>query len=542
MLFRSVGGAGSGKTANGIDPMVLSAIAQGHSVALLDVKFGAGGQAEIIVPYALAQGYEVRILAPGQECSQTFNLADRIQDETDVSGARELIQVIVDNMGDGDAKKDAFFDPAGIAVLSGAFLLAISIAIKEGNPDLANILMVNQILSISNLSKRLIANREEIDPWVYSAFSVLTGSSSSEGKNSGEAGILATAIKNLTPLIQPRFLPAFCGKSSFPCFDRHEPLKVDGKQLIVFGIDQYNEASTVPLVATAMQQIISYNLRPGRETPLVISLDEFSTLNLKDVLKWLNKQRSNGCSLIIGVQYLGQLTARYGKDWAEGFLASCATKMWFNPGVDETAQYLSKSLGEEELQLESKSKSINGGQNSSSSRTIGEQIYKKPLLEAHVYRQFPQGMCVIESPGVGTNKAAGVPYQHHFVFSKAASIRQRDESAVCFARVQAQIVRNQQELLTTDYSLKLSEYTKIVERRLPDPTENNKNGEQVEPLYIMGNKLIEYFTLSGISTDKFSIETSKKYYIPLQLIDRGALRTIAIDDIPTILEYADYNQ
>jgi hypothetical protein len=36
-------GAGSGKTANAIDPAILSALRQGFSLALYDFKFGTGG-------------------------------------------------------------------------------------------------------------------------------------------------------------------------------------------------------------------------------------------------------------------------------------------------------------------------------------------------------------------------------------------------------------------------------------------------------------------------------------------------------------------
>jgi type IV secretion system protein VirD4 len=539
-----VGGAGSGKTANAIDPAILSALRQGFSLALYDYKFGVGGQSELIVPYALSQGYQVRILAPGFDISQTCNLLDRLKNDQDLAGARELVEVISENTGESDTKKDNFFDPAGNAVLSGAFLMAKWVATKTENPDLANILMVNQILSLPSLSQRLIAAREQIEPWVYSAFSVLTGSSSAEGKNVTEAGILANAVKTLAPLVLPNFLPAFCGTSTFPHFDAQDPLKVDGKQLIVFGVNKDNRASTIPLVATAMQQIISHNLKPGREQPLVIALDEFPTLSLKIVLNWLNEERFNGASIIVGVQYLGQIIARYGKDWSDGFLASCATKIWFNPGEDNTAQYLSKSLGEQELALASQSSTVNYGKNGEGSRSTNDQLHKKPLMEAHAIRQLPQGACIIESPGVGDERVAGVPFQHHFSYSERESKAFRDKSAREFAQVRELMVAGQQGLINTDYSQKLAEYNAILDKLLP-LVESGQDSNSKEPLHLKGSQICEHFSGEGHDLSKFKIEATKKYQIPPELI-KGGKFSIEIEHLPRLLAFNhdpdDYGQ
>jgi type IV secretion system protein VirD4 len=529
-----IGGAGSGKTANAIDPAILSAIRQGFAVALYDYKFGTGGQSELIIPYAISQGYQVRILAPGFDISQTCNLLERLKDDKDLAGARELVEVISENTGESgdDTKKDDFFGPAGDAVLSGAFLMAKWVATKKQDPDLANILMVNQILSLPNLSLRLIAARDNIEPWVYSAFSVLTGSSSKEGKNVTEAGILANAVKTLAPIVLPNFLPALCGKSNFPHFDPTDPLKVDGKQLVVFGVNKDNRTSTIPLVATAMQQIISYNLKPGRQQPLVIALDEFPTLSLKTVLNWLNEERFNGASIIVGVQYLGQIIARYGKDWSDGFLASCATKIWFNPGEDSTAQYLSKSLGEQELAIENLSKTYNYGKNTGNSRSSNDQLHKKPLIEAHAIRQLPQGACIIESPGVGDKQVAGVPFRHHFSFSERESSAFRASSAAEFAQIHQLIVASQQDVVGTDYSQKLAEYNAILDELLPLPESESKTTEP----YVFGKELCESFDKSGYDCSYLDIEPRKKYLIPPELVD-GNTYSIRVNDLPRLMEY-----
>jgi type IV secretion system protein VirD4 len=423
-----VGGPGSGKTANFIEPAAISAILQHATVVLFDYKFQNQGLAESLIPVAIDQGYQVRVLAPGSILSGTFNVGDLIKNSADLAGAREVVSCIVRNTTSKDAKTDGFFDAGGSSILEGAFLMARWIAEIHQDPSLCNILMVSQILSLPNLSRRLMLNRSRMPSWCFSAFSILTASGGEE-KNDTEAGLLATAAKFLSPMIVPNFLSSFCGASTFPRFEDNEPLKADGKQMLVFGVNQMNEQSTLPLIATALEQIVNYNVKYKRSKPLVVVLDEFPTLNMPVVLDWLNRYRSSGCSLIIGIQYLGQLEARYGKALAEGFLAGTSTKLWFNPGNPETAKVMSDILGKQEVELPNISKSRSFGKGGGGSRSESTHLHQIALLEPHEPLQFPQGTCVVQCPAVGNKEAVSLPFKHSFRFSGKLNDRFKAESA-----------------------------------------------------------------------------------------------------------------
>jgi type IV secretion system protein VirD4 len=532
------GGTGCGKTDNIINPCLHSAIAQGMSIALFDGK-GRGGQSETLIPLALRHGYEVRVLAPGDRISNTFNTFDSIKDERDVAGARERVAVLIDNTSEKDAKKDSFFDPAGSSVLSGAFLLAKWVAKVEGDPLLANILMVNQILKLSNLSKRLIAGRDTIDPWIYSEFGILTATGKKDGQNSPEGSILATAIKMLAPLVIPNYLSTFCGKTTFPGFDPQDPLKVDGKQMVVFMLDPDNVASTVPLIAMAIHQVVSYNLRAGREEPMVISFDEFHLLNLPIVLKWLAVDRYNGSSIIIGTQYLSQLDAIYGKDRARGFLTNCNTKAWFNPGDPDTERALSQAFGDEELELKSNSKSYNFGKNSSNSRSENEQLHKKPLIEAHVIGQFPKGKCIIQSPGTGNKDNVSIPFVHQFSYDSKQSKAFKDRSIEDYNAVREFIINERDRSSQIDFSQELLRYTQILERLLPLSNEAVKEDSisNFDPLHVVGSDLINCFQASGFDITEYEIEEEKKYPIPADLMVKDELKPLTYTDLGRLLDY-----
>lgn len=476
-----IGGAGWGKTLNFIEPAAISAILEACSIVLFDYKFDNNGLAESLMPIAIDYGYQVRTLAPGSVLLGTFNIFDLVKNSADLAGVREVIACLVRNNTSKDAKTDGFFDPGGKTILEGAFLMARWIAEYLNVPSYANILMASQILSLPNLSKRLELHRDKIPPWCYSAFSILTSSSGEGEKNNTEGGLLATAAKFLSPMILPNFLDNFCGTSTFPRFDESEPLKVDGKQMIVFGVNQANEQSTLPLIATALEQIVSYNLKYHRDRPLVIILDEFDTLNMPVVLDWLNRYRSSGCSLIIGIQYLGQLE-KYGKARAEGFLASCATKIWCNPGNPDTAKVLSDLLGKQEIELPTVSKSTNSGKGSGTSRTTGTQLHQVSLLEPHEPMNFPKGTCVIQAPAIGNNDEVGLPYKHSFKFNKKLNGKFRADCQRKY-RVLCDVAKRCKPEQQQDYAQLMREYYEILNDILPLNSQEKITEDMAESSY-----------------------------------------------------------
>jgi type IV secretion system protein VirD4 len=475
-----VGGAGWGKTLNFIEPAAISAIMEECSIVLFDYKFNNNGLAESLMPIAIDWGYQVRTLAPGSMLSGTFNIFDLVKNSADLAGVREVIGCLVRNNTSKDAKTDGFFDPGGKTILEGTFLMAKWIAEYLNVPSYANILMASQILSLPNLSKRLELHRDKIPPWCYSAFSILTSSSGEGEKNNTEGGLLATAAKFLSPMILPNFLDNFCGTSTFPRFDEAEPLKVDGKQMIVFGVNQASEQSTLQLIATAMEQIISYNLKYQRDRPLVVILDEFDALNMPVVLDWLNRYRSSGCSLIIGIQYLGQLE-KYGKARAEGFLASCATKIWCNPGNPDTAKVLSELLGKQEVELQTISKSTNSGKGSGTSRTTGTQLHQVSLLEQQEAMNFPKGTCVIQSPAIGNKDEVALPYKHRFKFNKKFNAKFRAECKQKY-RVLCDVAKRSKPAQQQDYAQLMREYYQILNDILPLGSQEEVTQDMAEPM------------------------------------------------------------
>jgi|GEM_PF-297393 len=142
------GAPGSGKTFSIIDPSLRSAVDQGHPIVLYDFKYP--DQASLLVPYALLNGYTVRIFAPGFDESDVCNPIEFLQHVLDAETARQISSTMNKNFNLGDNKGDKFFDSAADQLMEATFMLVR--AFRE-----ADILSVQALLSLPELVPRLKA-------------------------------------------------------------------------------------------------------------------------------------------------------------------------------------------------------------------------------------------------------------------------------------------------------------------------------------------------------------------------------------------------
>lgn len=149
------------------------------------------------------------------------------------------------------------------------------------------------------------------------------------------------------------------------------------------------------------------NLSTKRDTPLIVSLDEFPSIRLDRSPQWLNEYRSNGGCFILGIQSLEQLYDQYGDKMGAAIISACSTHVLFNPGNIDTAKKYSDRYGETEIQLKSRSTSQNMGQRTTS---WNESLQKIPILSVDEIMRFPQGRCVITSPGYKSGAEGFIPY------------------------------------------------------------------------------------------------------------------------------------
>ena len=107
------------------------------------------------------------------------------------------------------------------------------------------------------------------------------------------------------------------------------------------------------LIATWMELAIieGLSMSESNSRRLWIVLDELDSLGKISSLKaGLTKLRKYGVCCISGIQTIAQLRGNYGNEDAQTLLSCMATKLILSPGDNETADYMSKELGEQEIE------------------------------------------------------------------------------------------------------------------------------------------------------------------------------------------------
>jgi type IV secretory pathway TraG/TraD family ATPase VirD4 len=384
------GAPGSGKTFSVIDPMIRSVIDQGFPICLYDFKF-PGGQAEIHAAYARNKGYDVRVFAPGFEGSEACNLLDFMRDGDDSETAGQIAKVLNKNfsLNGGKGAEDPFFQLSGDQLIKATLQLA---KLSE-YPDF---LTCQKILAFdpSDLIDRVKA--ADISPWVKVSWDQFMSMRESEKT---AASVAAIASLMFTNFVSQDILPCLCGKSTIP-------LDLEGKQMIIFGMDQNRRDIVGPILATVLHMIVVRNIAKKRVDPLAVFLDELPTIALPSLVNWLNESRSAGFCGVLGYQNMTQLEQAYGKETSRAILSGCNTKFVFNPGEYESAKYFSDYLGDEEIKYKQKSRSTSkdGGNYS-----LADQDKTKKMFSPEDFLKLPAGSCVFINPAYANSKEASIP-------------------------------------------------------------------------------------------------------------------------------------
>jgi type IV secretory pathway TraG/TraD family ATPase VirD4 len=425
------GAPGSGKTFSVIDPMIRSVIDQGFPICLYDFKF-PGGQAEIHAAYARNKGYDVRIFAPGFEGSESCNLLDFLNSADDSETAGQIAKVLNKNfsLNGGKGGEDPFFQLSGDQLIKAVLQLA---KLSE-YPDF---LTCQKILALdsSDLIDRVKA--ADISPWVKTSWDQFMSMRESEKT---AASVAAIASLMFTNFVSPDILPCLCGESTIP-------LDLEGKQMIIFGMDQNRRDIVGPILATVMHMIIVRNIAKKRVDPLAVFLDELPTIALPNLVNWLNESRSAGFCGVLGYQNMTQLEKAYGKETSRAILSGCNTKFIFNPGEYESAKYFSDYLGDEEIRYKqrSRSNSKDGGTNS-----VSDQDKTKKMFSPEEFLKLPAGSCVFINPAYANQTEASIPMKLKVQVGDS-ELKRREYSESKFNLVIQQLKkRNQHPQITTD--------------------------------------------------------------------------------------------
>jgi type IV secretion system protein VirD4 len=466
------GNQGAGKSETIINQLIKSAIAQGFGVLMIDKK--GGEQAIEIIPYAVWQGYDVSVFAPGFPWSARCNILHSIADENDSTTSDQVIRTIRNNLTTKDEKRDAFFDGGGESMISGFMLLAKWIARLEGNPDIANLMLVDALANADNLTQRLSSQIAVIPYTAYRCFAQLMKAHGSDEINNTEASLQSVASSIMKPLISSKFVDVLTEKSDFPCFDPDRPFWIGEKNLAVMVVSEDLAEVVLPLIVPLLEQLGNYNLnstRP-RNQILLIALDELGEFKLDVVIdNWLPLKRSRGGAVLWGMQFLAQAKKHYGEEGMDIFLG-CANSFYGSTGSVKNAEIIAKEFGEREILVANQSRSRNGGTHPSRSESESDQTQKVNVIDPLQLKQFPIGQFVVDGLAVsngrsGTDERVGIPYIKRFARLNDVRKQQQQTSKQLYEAFIASETAAKAQEPKLDLDAAAAYYRQLVDKYLP---------------------------------------------------------------------------
>jgi type IV secretory pathway TraG/TraD family ATPase VirD4 len=144
------------------------------------------------------------------------------------------------------------------------------------------------------------------------------------------------------------------------------------------------------LGSRVVHTLLLYQLCEGEgelPSPVALLLDEFAQVGrIPKFPNTIAVARGRAVSLVLGIQSLAQLDALYGKAGAEVIRTNCCTKVVL-PGLDyDTAEHISKALGDTTVRQEYQSRKPDGWL--VTSYTYGEHHSQRRLLTADEVRRI----------------------------------------------------------------------------------------------------------------------------------------------------------
>lgn len=130
--------------------------------------------------------------------------------------------------------------------------------------------------------------------------------------------------------------------------------------------------------------------------PVLLLLDEFANVGVIPHFETtISLARGRGVALVLGVQSLSQLEARYGRANAQTILTNCATKIAL-AGLDvETAEYFSKTLGQRTQVTRKRAWHRRGMVPAPNGSTQSFAEHGRPLLTADEVRRLPVDRAIV---------------------------------------------------------------------------------------------------------------------------------------------------
>ncbi len=446
-----VGGAGSGKTHTFVKGIIERSFEKEFSGIIYDYKYPSLSK----IWYNLDKEHGDKIITKHYvinfEEPQQSHRVNPLHPSylKSVAYAEEYATAIINNLMPETIKKPDFWSRSAIALLQASIWY-----FKEHHPDKCN--LPNVVTFIQQNTKTVLSALREDDLCAQLISSILTAfDNKSEGQLSGTVGTLQIALNKINT---PEIAYILSGNDfSLDLNDPKEP-----KMLCIGNSPQMQETygPVISLICTVALKMMNQDNKHHS----ILLLDEAPTLYITKLENVPATGRERKIAVIYVAQDISQIVDRYGKEKKDTIIANLANQFWGRVSHHETAEYISKLFGKQEVYRTSYSQGQNSGNSSGSgffgnsssgnSQSSTQSIVDQEVLKASDIYKFTPGTfatIIVDWKGGNIQNVNKFYYNEKFVSYGNEPIKLSDSEVDIMGNYK-QIQKGVKELLTSNIS------------------------------------------------------------------------------------------
>lgn len=207
---------------------------------------------------------------------------------------------------------------------------------------------------------------------------------------SGSPATIGSILTNLTRAASGfRYLPQDAGEAAFSITNwvKNET-ENHGWMFLSYEIDQRPALKSILAAQLDLVARAALSLRPDDKRRIWLIVDELPLLGkVASISEFLTNGRKYGGCAVLGIQALSQLRETYGKEGSQTMLSCLATQLILNTPDPETAELMSKLIGEHEILRETESE---GRTEQGTSKNKSEQIVNSRVVMPSELQTLPK--------------------------------------------------------------------------------------------------------------------------------------------------------
>lgn len=384
--FRSslvIGGAGAGKSKSIIEPMTFDAVKKRYAILMYDFKFPTlGNYLYSCLDYHKASNISFYSIAfTDVSRSHRFNPIEPRLLYTSTY-AEEYSWTLYSNLDKEGGKKGGFFPESASSMLK-----AVMWFMKKKHPEYCTLPhIVNLILTAkTDILVKMLCSDDETAGMCKPV---------KEAADRKEAGAqLAGVVGSLTMQLGKINTPEICWVLTGDDFDLQLNNPLTPKALVLGNSPQVEQALS-PVLAFICNIALKLMNDQKKNHSLVI-LDEAPTLTIPNIEKIPATARSNKLGLVYSAQDFSQMDKYLGPESRKAIVSNLASQFYGQISSFETAEYASKLLGKQYIQVKSESTGTSNsesGDNQSKNTSYSEQ--HRDIITPQEFISLPTGTFV----------------------------------------------------------------------------------------------------------------------------------------------------